>query len=88
MTLQHHSFGIALLLSLLARDGGCRGPTWRPRRSRLFSFPNPKAHLASQDSMDAATRLSFPFSLFLMWTLTYAQDCECVEACSDDDVSV
>ena len=28
------------------------------------------------------------FSLFLMWTLTYAQDCECVEACSDDDVSV
>ena len=33
-------------------------------------------------------RSHVPVFSFSLWTLTYAQDCECVEACSDDDVSV
>ena len=61
MTLQHHSFGIALLLSLLARDGGCRVPTWRLRRSRLFSFQNPKPTLLRTIRWTQPRACLFPF---------------------------
>ena len=58
----------------------------------MEATPQPPVFFSESVSSPRFTRFDgrshVPVCSFSLWTLTYAQDCECVEACSDDDVSV
>ena len=54
-----------------------------PQPPVFFSKSEGSPRIARFDGRSPA-----PVFSFSLWTLTYAQDCEYVEACSDDDVSV